>query len=60
MVCGEKSSRLTLNGLKCGLLVLGVKIAKGLANHETQFDFIVQADALGAEDGTLAGEENGG
>lgn len=57
---GILSSKLTLNGLKCRLLVFGVKITKGLANHETQFDFIVKTDALGAENGALAGEEDGG
>lgn len=53
-------SKLTLNGFECRILIFGVKIAKSLANHETQFDFIMQTDTLGTEDGALAGEEDGG
>lgn len=61
-VCAFKSgwhSVLTLNRVQCGLLIVGIEIAQGLADHQTQFDLIVQADALGAEDGSRAGEEDG-
>ena len=51
---------LTLNGIKCGLLVLWVQIANGLAHHETQFNLIVQRDTLGAEDRASAGGKDGG
>lgn len=50
---------LTINRVQCGLLIVGIEIAQGLADHQTQFDLVVQADALGAEDGTRAGEEDG-
>lgn len=49
---------LTLNRVQCGLLIIGIEIAHGLADHQAQLDLIVQADALGAEDGSRAGEED--
>lgn len=51
---------LTLNRVQGAFLIIRIEITQGLADHETQFDFIVQADALGAQDGSLAGEEDGG
>lgn len=49
---------LTLNRIQCGLLIIGIEIAHGLANHKTQFDLIVQADSLGVEDRSRAGGED--
>lgn len=37
-----------------------VEIAESLANDQAQFHFVVQADALGAQHGTAAGEEDRG
>lgn len=37
-----------------------VEIAHGLAHHQAQFHLVVHADALGAENGTAAGDEDGG
>lgn len=50
---------LTLNRVQRGLLIVGVEITHSFADHQTQFDLIVQADALGAEDGTRAGGKDG-
>jgi hypothetical protein len=52
--------RLTLNGVQRTLLIIWVQIAQGLANHQTQFNFIVQAHALGAQDRSGAGGEDRG
>lgn len=42
------------------MLILRVQIPNGLAHHQTQFDLIVQTDALGAENRAAVGEEDGG
>ena len=51
---------LTLDSFQRTLLIVGVEVAQGLANHQTQFNLIVQADALGAQDRSRAGGEDGG
>jgi hypothetical protein len=32
---------LTVNRVQCGLLIVGIEIAQGLADHQTQFDLVV-------------------
>lgn len=49
-----------MDRIQCALAVLWVKVPHRLAHHEGEFDFIVQLGTLRAQDGTLAGEENGG
>lgn len=51
---------LTVDSIQCTLLILGIEITHGLAHHQAQFHLVVHADALGAEDGTATGEEDGG
>ena len=51
---------LTLNGIQCTLLVLRIQVSDSLAHHQTQFDLIVQADTLGAENGAAVREKDGG
>lgn len=56
----EAAVVLTLNRVQCALLIIRIEIPHGLAHNQTQFDFIVEADALGTEDGSGAREEDGG
>jgi len=51
---------LTLNGVQSALLISSVKIPKPLVENNTEFDFIVEIDTPGADDGAGAGEDNGG
>jgi hypothetical protein len=51
---------LTLNRIQRALLIVGVEIPQCLAHNQAQFDFIVEADALGTEDGSGVWEEDGG
>jgi hypothetical protein len=50
----------TLNRVQRALLIIRIEISQGLAHNQTQFDFIVEADALGPKDGSGAREEDGG
>jgi hypothetical protein len=51
---------LTMDSVQRTPLVIGIQIAHCLAHHQAQFDFIVQANALGAQDGSRAWSEDRG
>lgn len=60
MPVSDANLRLTVDSIQCTLLVLRIEITHGLAYHQAQFHLVVHADALGAENGTATGDEDGG
>lgn len=52
--------RQTLNGIQGTLGVVGLEVTDQLADDEGQLDLKVHVNALGAQAGALAREDNGG
>jgi len=56
----DTGGRRTLNGGQSASLVASIEVADLLADDQGQLDLVMKVDALGLDNGTIAGQENGG